>query len=572
MSDKFDADVLIIGGGAAGCRAAIEAADSGAEVILVDKGVFGHSGCSGEHIGWDMAAGYPFARDDNPSIHFKDTLKAGAYLNNQKLVRIFVNEVAERMLDLERYGNIYARDGNGHVICTEGSGHSRLRFITPAQLVTLKEEVRRRLVRVFEETIITKLLKSEGRVVGALAVGIKGGEFIVLRAKSTILATGGSGQLYGWGTVSARTTNPAGKCGDGFAMAYRVGAELVDMENIQFLLGVMYPPQLIGMILSVADQRGYLLDGNKVAFAKDIPREEWNRARATKEILAIIEQGRGSPHGGVWLDTPRAYIEWRSKGYVWHFLRLQVLVDQLSAMGYNPAKDMIEIYPTCHHFVGGIVINERCETTIPGLYACGEATGGMHGSNRLGSNALPATQVFGKRAGEYAAKRALEINEIPRIDKKQVEEERSRLLNLLKKNGKFRQHEVRHRLQRLVWNKLGPIKTGDEISAALREIEKIKKDYMPKMYVASKSEIYNRGWVEALETYNLVCVAEMVARAALMRTESRKAHQRTDYPEIDNDNWLMNIYVRQEDGGMKLSSKPIIATEITYDEIRRNSE
>jgi len=565
MSESIDTDVLIIGGGAAACRAAIESADSHAKVILIDKGLFGHSGCSGMHIGWDMAAGYPFAKDDTPEIHFKDTIRAGGYLNNQKLVRVFTNEVGERMLDLERYGNIYARDEKGNVICTEGSGHSRMRFITPALLVTLKEEVRRRSVEIFEETMISNLLTSKGTVVGATALDIKRGDLLVFRAKSTILATGGSGQLYDWGTISARTTNPTSNCGDGYAMAYRIGTELIDMENVQFLLGVMYPSQLAGIVVPIADQRGYLLDKNKVAFAKDIPREEWNRARAIKEILALIKQGKGSPHGGVWLDAPRAYREWKEKGYVWHFLRLQVFADQLKTMGSDLVVDMIEIAPTCHHFMGGLVINERCETLVPGLYACGEVVGGIHGGNRLGSNALPETQVFGMRAGKYASKRATEMNEMPEIECKQVENEKSRLFNVFNRKGKFRQHFVRHRLQKLVWNNLGPIRNEDRISAAIEEIKKIKEEYLPRMYVQSTSRTYNREWIEALETDNLVCLAEMVARAAMMRTESRQAHQRSDFPETNNENWLVNIYIKNCNGRMQLFTKPIIETEASLE-------
>jgi len=568
LNDRFDTDVLIIGGGAAASRAAIEATDLGAKVILVDKGIFGHSGCSGEHAGWDMAAGYPFARDDTPDIHFKDTLKAGGYLNNQKLVRTFVKEVGERMLELERYGALYERDESGRVVVTEGSGHSKLRFIAPVQLVTLKEELRRRPIRILEETIVTQLLTLKGIVVGAIAIDIKSGNLLVLRAKSTVLATGGGGQLYGWSTVAARSTNPVEKTGDGFAMAYRIGAELVDMENVQFLMGVMHPPQMVGMILSVADQRGYLLDGNGLAYAADIPRPEWNRARAIKEILSIVARGRGTPHGGVWLDTPRAFKEWQEKGYVWHFLRLQVLVDQLNAVGFDATKEMIEISPTCHHSNGGVVINERCETSVVGLFACGEVVGGIHGANRLGSNALPATQVFGKRAGEQAAKRAFEINCLPEVDMIQVEAEKSRLLNLLQKDGDLRPHEVRHRLQRLAWDKLSPIRNKKDLNYALDEIMIIKEKELKRIYVAQKSGTYNREWVEAIETHNLVYLAEMIAQAALIREESRQSHQRSDYPETDNEKWLVNICINQVNGEMKILQRPIVATELKSKQIR----
>jgi fumarate reductase (CoM/CoB) subunit A len=567
--ETHSADILVIGGGAAGCRAAIEAASKGFKVILVDKTIFGHGGASGMHPAWDLAAGQPFAKDDSPELHFKDTLIAGGYINNQKLIKALTSEVGLRTLDLERYGNILARDEEGYVLCSRGSGHSASRYVTPALLFTLKQEIRKLNVEIVEETMITKIITSENTAVGAIGLDIVNGEPVLFSAKATILATGGGGQLYGWSTVAARTTNPVSNCGGGYSLAYEAGAELVDMEFIQFLLGLLYPSQLLGTIATVADHREYLLNGEKEQFAADVPLEKWDRARAIKEIIDIVAKGRGSPHGGVWLDTPRAFKDWKAEGYVWHFLRMQVTQDTLTPFDHDITKEMLEIYPTVHHFMGGVVIDEECETTVPGLYACGEVAGGVHGANRLGSNAYPSTQVFGRRAGKYAAMRAEKMDAIPEMNSEQVEQEKERIKSILQKEGEFTSFKIRHELQSLVWKKLGPLRSQTDIEQTIQEIKKLKEKALPKIYVSSKSKVYNREWVEALEIYQLIQVAEMIARSSLLRKESRKAYQRIDYPERDDESGLVNNYVRMEDREMFVISRPIITTSISAEQIRR---
>jgi fumarate reductase (CoM/CoB) subunit A len=497
-----------------------------------------------------------------------DTMVAGGHVNNQKLARTLANESGQRVLELERYGNIVARDEKGNVQPSRGSGHSVSRYVTPVLLFTLREEMKRLKVQIVDETIITKLVTSEDAVVGATGLEVVSGDFILFKAKSTILATGGAGQLFGWGTVAARTTNPVGVCGGGYSLAYDAGAELVDMEFVQFIFGMLYPPQLRGTIATVADHREYLLDKDKQAFAENVPIAKWNRARAIKEVIDIVAKGKGSPHGGVWLDAPRAFEDWKAEGYVWHFLRMQVNVDTLLPFGYDPTSKMLEIYPTLHHIMGGVAIDEECKATVLGLFACGEAAGGVHGANRLGSNAYASTQVFGKRAGEYAAKRAKEMDSLPGTNHKQVELEKERISSLISKEGEMSPPKIRQELQDLMWSKLGPIKKGSDIGEVIEEIQKLNEEVLPKIHISSKSKVFNRELLEALELYQLMEVAEIIARASHFRTESRGSYQREDYPEKDDEQWLVNNFVKKEDGAMRVFSRPIVTTTLSPEQIK----
>jgi fumarate reductase (CoM/CoB) subunit A len=560
----FNVDVLVIGAGGAGTRAAIQAANLGGNVILIDKSLIGYSGASGIHPGFVFAGA--ITPEDSPDSHFFDTLRSSRYISNQKLVRILVNEAKESILEMERYGALYARDSKGKIQPVQFGGHSHPRTVGVSLLWMMTYEAISKGVKALEDFIITKLLTCEGNVVGACGIDLRTGEFHVFRAKSTILATGGCGQLYGWGTTQARSTNPVELTGDGYALGYEAGAELVDMEFIQFILGLLHPPQFTGVIAAEAAHKDGIFDSDGTFWMKNIPLEKFTRAGVIKEVVKKIREGKTSPHGGVWYD-PHDMFSLIS--------RQPVLFGSIYRMwrkaGYDVPNEAIELYPTMHHCMGGLVINERAETTLPGLYACGEVTGGIHGANRLGSNAHTEMIVFGKIAGTYAMNRAREIN-YPEIDWSQVEEEHERIFNIL--NNKPRNPErpfiVRRKLQEIMWSKASFLKSDKELEMAINEIREIRKESLRHLFVSEKTKIYNYELLEALELFNMMLTAEIILNASLLRKESRGCFLKIDYPEEDNIDWLANLYVKKTAyNQMYLQKRPIVATELLPEQIRR---
>lgn len=537
-------------------------------MTLVDKKIFGYGGASGANSGGAIASSVLGLNGDNPDIHFKDTLKGGGWIGNQKLIRILVEEAQDRIFELQRYGNIFTRGRDGRPITLRPGGHSRDRAFVPIHMWTVAEEAQRRGVRVFNETMITSIITYEGTVIGATGIDIRTGEFYVFRAKSTILTSGGVGQIYGYSSVAAISTNPVESTGDGYAMAYKIGAELVDMEFQQFLVAMSYPPVIRGCYPAAsAARKDSLCDKDRNFWMREIPMAEMTRARLIKEVLSKIEEGKGSPHGGIWADF--GVLESFMKDTP-HYLITYSIKEVPPKFGMDYRKEMFELGPSFHHMMGGVVINEKCETTVPGLYACGEVTGGVHGGNRLGTNALIDCLVFGKRAGECAAERALKIERLG-IDWKQVDVEHRRVYNILERvpEKPLKSYEVRRKIQRVMLEKAGPFRTQKDIEQALKELEKMKEEELPRMYVDSKTRTYNVGWIEALETFNMIDVAEIILRSTLKRTESREAHQRRDYPETDDENWLVNVYVKQDKGAMVVYERPIIAPEIPQEIIRK---
>jgi fumarate reductase (CoM/CoB) subunit A len=538
----YNTDVLVIGGGGAAASAAIGAAEQGADVILVDKKTFGRSGSSGIHPGLLMAS--PITAGDSIETHINDTIRGGDFLGNHQLVKILAEGARKEISALERYGNILRRNENGEPIAYQMGGHSVGRSFSPGFMWQIANFARSHDIRVIEETMITNILAHNGKAVGATAVDLKSGEFYVLRAKSTVLATGGAGQIYGWSTVAAHSTNPIEVTGDGQAMAYRIGTELIDMEFIQFLVYQNYPPQFVGGLVGAdASMKDVIFDNRGVNWMKDIPLQEMTRARLIKEIALRIKNGRGTPHNGVFVDCS-SVLEYLGEDVI-HAKRL----------GYNLSEERIEISPSCHHFMGGVLIDGKCQATLPGLYACGEVAGGIHGSNRLGSNAHADILVFGKRAGQFAAKNALKT-EKPGIDWNLVESEQDRVCDVLNRTPRdaVKVNEIRHQLQSLMWEKAGPLRTEEELNDGVEKIKTLKR-MLPRMHVSLKTKTYNLEWFEALELHNMVDCAEMVLRAAIMRKESRGAHQRIDFPDKDEKNWRLNIIISRADGEMHLEKR-----------------
>jgi len=555
--ETIHTDVLVIGAGGAGTRAAIEAANHNVQVTLLSKELLGKAHTCMAEGGYNAALANVDSAD-NWQVHFKDTIIGGAWLNNQRLVEVLVKEAGDRIFDLEEYGAVWDRTPEGKIMQRPFGKQTYRRTCYAADrtghemMQTLVEEVRRRNLDVLDEIFVTKYLMSGGRVAGAVAIDYKSGDFLVFRAKAFVLASGGAGRIF------KITTNAAQDTGDGYAAAYRIGAKLIDMEMVQFHpTGMVYPESHRGQLVTeaVRGEGGLLFNTQRERFMQRYePKlmELAGRDVVARSIATEILEGKGTSQGGVYLDVSHLLANIIEE-------RLPSMLRQFLDVGVDIRKEPMQVAPTAHHFMGGVQINENAETNILGMYAAGEITGGIHGGNRLGGNALADTQVFGKLAGENAAKYA-QKNPLPSIDKKQINSEIRRAKNFLKKREGLRPFEIKNKLQNLMWEKVGIFRTGKEIQEAIAEIERMKEKDLPQVSVMDNKMRYNREWIEALEIENMVLVGEMVAKAALMREESRGAHYRRDFPKTDNQNWSVNIVAEQKDGKMVFQRVPIVTT------------
>lgn len=566
----LEMDVLIVGSGGAGCCAAIEAGKHDVRVTQVTKGLFGKSGATltGD-ADFDVDSkslhdlfGFPGTdKNDNPDAFFEDMVKGGKYLNDQRLVEVHVKEAPERFKDFMDWGikPQYVFRSSGHRyprgVVIPGVDYQRI----------LDREVKAAGVEVIEETMITDLLTNKGQVAGAVGLNIRTGDFTVFKAKSVVLATGGLMRIY------PITTAPEELTGDGYGMAYRAGAELINMEFPMFLPGCfVWPPALRGidfpfLVSTERELRGWLLNKYGERFM-----ERWdpvNMECTTRDIASVamtieVLEGRGSPHGGVYVSLkhlPDNLIEYAGewapwyKGFKYGNFDLKKLLPDLK-------KYAMEAVPASHFTNGGIKINEKCETNIKGLYAAGEVTGGVHGANRLSGNAFTEFAVFGVRAGRYAAEQA-KGSSLVSVNEKQVKSLEKESLKPLENEG-VKPIELRERIQKLSWEKLGPVRTNEGLRGAIKEIGNLKRQ-VEHIGTVCKDRRYNKEWVEAIQVKNMTLMLEMINRAALMRTESRGAHYQRDFPNTDNVNWLKNIIIKQVGGEMHLTSKPIIITKLS---------
>jgi len=495
---------------------------------------------------------------DNWEIHFKDTVTGGAWINNQKLVEILAKEGPERIFDLEEYGAVFDRTPEGKIAQRPFGKQSYRRTCYASDrtghelMATLVEEVRRRDIDVMEEVFVTNLLMANNIVVGAVGIEYKTGDFLVFKSKATVLAAGGTGRIY------KITSNAAQDTGDGYAMGYRAGASLIDMEMFQFHpTGMLTPESVRGVLVTeaVRGEGGVLTNKNNERFMKRY--DPQNLELAARDVVARaiateILEGRGTSRGGVYLNVshvdPHIIEE-----------RLKTMLRQFLDTGVDIRKEPMEVAPTAHHLMGGLLVNEEAATDLKGLWAAGEVAGGIQGGNRLGGNALLDTQVFGKRAGENAAKYA-KSNQSTTIDRKDVEKEVKRTQSFTKRGEGIRPVEIKSKLAELMWDKVGIFRTRSELQEAISEIERIQKMEVPKLYVTGNGTRYNHEWIEALEVENMMLVADAIARAALMREESRGAHYRRDFPKTDNKNWFVDIVIKRENGKMTFKKIPVIVT------------
>ena len=581
----YEHDVLVIGAGGAGLRAAIEASASGVSVGLVCKSLLGKAHTVMAEGGVAAALGNVDDRDAW-SVHFADTMRGGQYMNNARMAELHAKEAPERVRELEGWGALFDRTTDGRILQRNFGGHKYARLAhvgdrTGLEMIrTLQDHGIHQGLDVHMECTILELLKDGNRVVGAFGYDRERGRFRVFRARSVVLATGGIGKAY------RITSNSWEYTGDGHALAYEAGADLVDMEFVQFHpTGMVWPPSVRGILVTegVRGEGGLLKnkDGHRFMF-DDIPdlykhqtadnvEEGWRYTQGDKDarrppelltrdhvarcIVREIKEGRGSEHGGVYLDI--AWIKERLSNGSEHIKKkLPSMYHQFKQLaGIDITKESMEVGPTTHYVMGGVRVDPDTQMSrVPGLFAAGECAGGLHGANRLGGNSLSDLLVFGKRAGEHAAAFAKE-HDAGVVNTDQVGEIAQRALQPFSRDGEG-PYAIQQDLQVMMQGLVGIVRQDTEIQKALDGLVQLN-DRTNQVSVVGHRE-YNTGWHTALDLRNLLTVSEAVARAAIMRQESRGAHFREDYLAKDDAWGKQNIIIRKApDGVMQVDCEPI---------------
>jgi len=534
----YETDVLVIGGGLAAARAAIEAASEGAKVAVVAKAPIGKSGAS-TMAGGGLAAAIDIERD-SPAVHYEDTVAAGRGLTDLELAKILAHEVPARVKDLIDYGVQLEREA-GKISLRPTPGHSNPRQIHSigggvGYLLPLRRKaLSYPNVSLHEDVMAFKLLEADNRVAGAICYDIKTGELDAFKAGATILATGGYQELYPLSSASVDMT------GDGYALAFEAGAELVDMEMLLYYpTALLSPPSVRGALLLyefALHERG--LGARLVNARGEDLLETYNplpvRDVLSRRIFQEIREGKGTANGGVYIDmclSPRSPDD-RAR----LLLKRDPFSSFLTSVGLDVANSKLEIAPAAHTVLGGVRIDAHCRTTLPGLFAAGEVAGNVHGANRLGGNALSETQVFGQRAGLFAARYARESTgraEL-RISDEQIEDAAQPVLVATRpKAAPLRPAEVKQHIRQTMFECAGPAKDEKGLLEGIRRMGEIIDSELPRVHVDASPAEFNYALQEALEARTMAYVAQVVCQAALVRRESRGHHYRIDYPRPDD--------------------------------------
>jgi len=583
-------DVLVIGAGGAGLRAAIEASAAGVTVGLVCKSLLGKAHTVMAEGGVAAALANVDERD-NWRVHFADTMRGGQYLNDWRMAELHAREAPDRVRELEAWGALFDRTQDGRILQRNFGGHRypRLAHVgdrTGLEMIrTLQDHSIHQGIDVYMECTVLTLLVDDGRVVGAFAYERERGRFKVFSAKAVVLATGGIGRAY------KITSNSWEYTGDGQALAYHAGADLMDMEFVQFHpTGMVWPPSVKGILVTegVRGEGGILQNnvGRRFMF-DDIPElykaqtadseeEGWRYTQGDKAarrppelltrdhvarcIVREVREGRGSPHGGVFLDI--SWIKQRLPGAEEHIKRkLPSMYHQFKQLAdIDITKEAMEVGPTTHYTMGGVRVESESQmSTVPGLFAAGECAAGLHGANRLGGNSLSDLIVFGKRAGEYAARFARDVGP-GRVDEGQIDRAAARALAPFDRAGARSEgaYQVQQGLQEMMQDLVGIVRTEEEMLRALDAIGSLR-ERAERVGVSGHRE-YNPGWHTAIDLDNLLVVAEMITRAAILRRESRGAQFRVDYPSKDAELGKVHVVVRKsKDGSMQVQQEPVLA-------------
>jgi succinate dehydrogenase / fumarate reductase flavoprotein subunit len=584
--ETFEHDVLVIGAGGAGLRAAIEASAVGVRVGLVCKSLLGKAHTVMAEGGIAAALANVDERD-NWKVHFADTMRGGQYVNQWRMAELHAKEAPDRVRELEAWGAVFDRTKDGRILQRHFGGHKypRLAHVgdrTGLEMIrTLQDHGVHQGIDVYMEHTVLSLLKDGDRVVGAFGYERERGRFKIFRAKAVVLATGGIGRAY------KITSNSWEYTGDGHALAYDAGADLIDMEFVQFHpTGMVWPPSVMGIlvtegvrgeggILTNKEGRRFMFDAipeNYRAQTADNEEEGWRYCQGAKDarrppelltrdhvsrcIVREIKEGRGSPHGGVYLDI--SWIKQKLPNAAEHIKRkLPSMHHQFKQLAdIDITEEPMEVGPTTHYIMGGVHVDpDKQMSRVAGLFAAGECAAGINGANRLGGNSLSDLLVFGKRAGEFAAKFAKE-NSLGKIDNDKIESVAHEAVAPFERRDGENPYQVQKDLQDAMQDLVGIVRTEGEMREALEKINDFKKR-AEKAAVSGNRE-YNPGWHTALDLKNLLTVSEAITRAALERKESRGAQFRDDYPDKNEQFAKVNTMIaKAADGSMQVRLEPL---------------
>jgi fumarate reductase (CoM/CoB) subunit A len=565
--DTIQTDVLIIGGGGAGVRAALEADRQGVSVALINKGIISRSGLT-VIAGGSFQVPFGHANPlDNAQVQFEDTVREGRGLGDENLIDILCREAVECVLDLEAYGVKFLKE-NGKFAQFMNPGQTWPRFVrVPGRgyhvmAVLQKQLLSRPSIRVFEDCVVTKILTAhDGRPAGAIGFMQQEGRLQTFQGKSVVLATGGYEELWEKSAAAPDST------GDGIALAYPLGAGFVDLEMMLCIPAIaigsgLYPsmPLLLmyEFLLDPEHLGGKLLNtrGEEFVPSGKLPvRDEMIRL-----IIKEREEGRATKRGGVFIDLSKSPLSPKALEKKIELLGFRNQFLKFKALGIDLTKDPVEVAPACLNGLGGIRINERTETCIPGLFACGEVAGNIHGANRLSGNALTETQVFGRRAGRYAGEEAKRRPSFPALSAEAIAEEMRRLESFFKKKrDPVRPSAVRKKIKRIMEDRVGYIRDETGIRSAVAALQDIAEQDLPRMQVA-EIRTFNYELQDAYEVHFMTRTAELVSRAALLREESRGHHFRADFPTED-PSWLRHTLLQWRDEGLFCGTAPVIRKE-----------